>query len=54
LNEWTGKRWIISLSKDEGETTVYEKNNERKAELIEQMKQSEIYKKLWQRFQTLS
>ncbi len=50
LNEWTGKRWIISLSKDEGETTVYEKNNERKAELIEQMKQSEIYKKIMATF----
>lgn len=50
LNEWTGKRWIISLSKDEGETTVYEKNDKRKAELIEQMKQSEIYKKIMTTF----
>ena len=46
LNEWTGKRWIISLSKDEGETTVYDKKNKLKAELLEQMKQSEIYKKI--------
>lgn len=50
LNEWTGKRWIISLSKEEGETTVYEKKNERKAELLEQMKQSEIYKKIMATF----
>jgi len=50
LNEWTGKRWIISLSKDEGETTVYEKKNRQKIELLEQMKQSEIYKKIMATF----
>jgi DNA polymerase-3 subunit gamma/tau len=50
LNEWTGKRWIISLSKDEGETTVYEKKNHQKIELLEQMKQSEIYKKIMATF----
>lgn len=50
LNEWTGKRWIISLSKDEGETTVYEKKNQKKTELLEQMKQSEIYKKIMATF----
>jgi DNA polymerase III subunit gamma/tau len=50
LNEWTGKRWIISLSKDEGETTVYEKKNQQKTELLEQMKQSEIYKKIMATF----
>jgi DNA polymerase-3 subunit gamma/tau len=50
LNEWTGKRWIISLSKDEGETTVYEKKNQQKIELLEKMKQSEIYKKIMATF----
>ncbi len=50
LNEWTGKRWIISLSKDEGETTVYEKKNQQKTELLEQIKQSEIYKKIMATF----
>ncbi|MDA0971729.1 MAG: DNA polymerase III subunit gamma/tau [Proteobacteria bacterium] len=50
LNEWTGKRWIISLSKDEGETSVYEKKNHEKIELLEQMKQSEIYKKIMATF----
>jgi DNA polymerase-3 subunit gamma/tau len=50
LNEWTGKRWIISLSKDEGETTVYEKKNQQKIELLEQIKQSEIYKKIMATF----
>ena len=50
LNEWTGKRWIISLSKDEGETTIYEKKNQQKIELLEQMKQSEIYKKIMATF----
>ena len=46
LNEWTGKRWIISLSKDEGETTVFDKKNKIKTELLEEMKQSETYKKI--------
>ena len=46
LNEWTGKRWIISLSKDEGETTVFDKKNKIKSELLEEMKQSETYKKI--------
>ena len=26
LIKWTGERWIISLSKEQGEDTVYEKN----------------------------
>ena len=46
LHEWTGKRWIISLSKDEGETTVFDKKNKIKSELLEEMKQSETYKKI--------
>ena len=46
LNEWTGKRWIISLSKDEGETTVFDKKNKIKTELLDEMKQSETYKKI--------
>ena len=50
LNEWTGKRWIISLSKDQGETTVFDKKNKIKAELLEKMKQSDSYKKILEAF----
>ena len=50
LNEWTGKRWIISLSKEEGQTTVFEKKNKLKSELLEEMKQSEEYRKILEVF----
>jgi len=50
LNEWTGKRWIISLSKDEGQTTFYENKNKLKSELMEAMKKSEVYKKITEAF----
>ena len=50
LSEWTGKRWIISLSKDQGETTVFDKKNKIKAELLEKMKQSDSYKKILEAF----
>ena len=50
LNEWTGKRWIISLSKDEGQTTVYENKSKLKSELMEAMKKSEVYKKITEAF----
>ncbi len=29
LGEWTGERWIVSLSQDEGDKTLFEKNKER-------------------------
>ena len=50
LNEWTGKRWIISLSKDEGQTTVYVNKSKLKSELMEAMKKSEVYKKITEAF----
>ena len=38
LLKWTGERWIISLSKEQGEETVYEKNfTNRKEKIAKEM-----------------
>jgi len=50
LNEWTGKRWIITLSKEEGETSIYETKNQTKEELLKNTKQTEAYKKVMEAF----
>jgi DNA polymerase III subunit gamma/tau len=50
LIEWTGKRWIITLSKDQGQTTVHEIKQQVKAKLIKEMKQTDEYKKILEAF----
>ena len=45
LLEWTGKRWLITLTKSAGEKTFSEKKIIKKKELIESEKNGEIYKK---------
>ena len=42
---WTGKRWIISLSKNSGAQTIYEKKLEQKSNNIKKETKSEIVKK---------
>jgi len=44
LLKWTGERWIISLSKEQGEETVYEKNRTNKKNKLSQEMNSEIVK----------
>ena len=44
LLEWTKQRWIISLSKNKGEASIKDKEKNRKKELIENMKKSDLYK----------
>ena len=44
LLKWTGERWIISLSKEQGEETVYQKNLLNKKEKIEKEMNSETVK----------
>jgi len=44
LLKWTGERWIISLSKEQGEETIYEKNLTKKKEKLAQEKNSEVVK----------
>ena len=50
LLEWTGNRWIITLSKSKGDQTIYEKKNEVKKILFEDAKKTEIYKKVMELF----
>jgi len=44
LLKWTGERWIISLSKEQGEETVYEKNITSKKNKLAQEMNSETVK----------
>ena len=50
LLEWTGNRWIITLSKKKGEPTEKEKKIILKKELLEKTKKSLIYKKILEFF----
>tara|TARA_B100000963_G_scaffold332322_1_gene323749 strand:- start:1793 stop:3460 length:1668 start_codon:yes stop_codon:yes gene_type:complete len=50
LLEWTGYRWIITLSKDKGNQTIYEKNDDMKKKLFEEAKRTEVYKKIKELF----
>ena len=50
LFEWTGERWIITFSKSKGEMSVKEKQKNKKEELINEVKNSEIYKTIIEKF----
>ena len=50
LYEWTNDRWIISLSKKNGEPSKKEKEIFLKNELLEKAKKSEVYKKVLEAF----
>ncbi len=45
LYEWTNSRWIISFSKKQGLVSIKEKQKNKKKQIIEDSKKSEIYKK---------
>ena len=45
LVEWTGDRWVITLSKEMGEKTYSETQNVEKKELLNNQKKGEVYKK---------
>jgi len=50
LFEWTDERWIITFSKSKGEMSVKEKLENKKEELISEVKNSEIYKTVMKKF----
>ncbi len=50
LFEWTGERWIITLSKTKGGLSVKDKEKNRKIENINNAKQSKLYKSLIEKF----
>jgi len=51
LFEWTEQRWIITLSKTKGEKSVKEKEENKKIELIENAKKTELYKNVLEKFE---
>ena len=46
LFEWTGNRWIITLSQKKGEISVKEKDQINQRQIFEEVKKSYIYKKV--------
>ena len=50
LLEWTGHRWIITLSKDIGDQTIYEKKDEVKKKLFDDAKKTEVYQRIKELF----
>ena len=46
LNQWTGQRWIITLSKDNNLKTFHEQKIEKKQNKLEEEKNSEVYKEV--------
>ena len=50
LFEWTGERWIITFSKLKGQMSVKDKEKNVKKQLMDEMKNSEIYKSVMDKF----
>ena len=50
LFEWTGQRWIITFSQSKGDISINQKKNEIKQNLIDEVKNSEIYKDVLKNF----
>ena len=46
LLQWTGERWIISLSKNNDAKSIYEKNLENKKDQIEEFKKSKVFERI--------
>ena len=46
LLQWTGERWIITLSKNSEAKSIYEKNIEYKNNKLEEFKTSKIAKEI--------
>ena len=45
LAEWTGSRWVITLSKKIGDKSFLETQDIKKKELLDSEKKKEVYKK---------
>ena len=50
LFEWTSERWIITFSKSKGEMSVKEKQKNKKDKLINEVKSSETYQMVIEKF----
>jgi DNA polymerase-3 subunit gamma/tau len=50
LKLWTGERWIISLSKEIGKSSIFENKENYKKKLLQDGLESEVYKKIKESF----
>ena len=50
LLEWTGERWLITLSKKKGDWSIKEKELQKKKDLLESTKKNFNYKKILENF----
>ncbi len=50
LFEWTGQRWIITFSKSKGEESIQEKQKNKKIALLNESKNSDLYKNILEKF----
>ena len=50
LFEWTEQRWLITFSKAKGELSIKEKEENKKIELTNKIKDTESYKKVLEKF----
>lgn len=50
LHDWTGKRWIITFSKEKGQLSKKHKKNLEKSNLIKVAKEEDAYKKILETF----
>ena len=50
LLDWTHKRWIISFSKKKGEISIKDKKKNKQKELIDNAKETELYKTILDNF----
>ena len=50
LFEWTDERWIITFSKTKGDISIKEKEQNKKTELLNKIKDSTLYKNVLEKF----
>ena len=50
LLKWTGKRWIITLSKKKGQKTFREQSLENSKKLLKNEKKNDVYKRFLEAF----
>ena len=50
LFEWTNERWIITFSKTKGEISIKEKDENKKIERIQKIKDDKLYKTVLEKF----
>ena len=50
LFEWTSERWIITFSKVKGEISIKDQEQKKKINIIKEMKETDLYKKVLEKF----